>query len=102
MARPAIALVALLLCWNANAACDVTVSSSDTISQVVESGGCFRSDQQKKDFATQLKQAVRSMENGSSRLPQRKSTAEQLNGFGDLKRQAKHLAPAPPVYYGQR
>jgi hypothetical protein len=102
MVRPAVALVALLLSWNCHAGCELTKSASDTISLVVESGGCFRSEQQKQAFATQLKQAVQSMENTPSRLPQRKSTAEQLNGFGDLKRQAKHLAPAPTVYYGQR
>ena len=92
----------LLLCWNCHASCDVAMTSDDTIALVVESGGCFRSDQQKHAFATQLKQAVRTLENSSTRTPQRKSTAEQLNGFGDLKRQAKHLAPAPPVYFGQR
>nr|WP_314623239.1 hypothetical protein [uncultured Noviherbaspirillum sp.] len=102
MYRPAVTFAALFLSWNCHAACDVTKSGSDTISLVVESGGCFRSDEQKQAFASQLKQAVQSMENSTSRLPQRKSTAEQLNGFGDLKRQARHLAPAPPVYYGQR
>lgn len=102
MARPALAFITVFLCWNAHAACDVKRSDNDTISLVVESGGCFRSDQQKQAFATQLKQALQSMENGSSRLPQRTSTAEKLNGFGDLRRQAKQLSPAPPVYYGQR
>jgi hypothetical protein len=103
MIRAVTVLPLLLLCWNCHAACDVAMTSDDTISLVVESGSCFRSDQQKQAFATQLKQAVRTMENSSTRTPQRKSTAEQLNGFGDLKRQAKHLAPAaPPVYFGQR
>jgi hypothetical protein len=92
----------LLLCWNCHAACDVAMTGGDTISLVVEGGGCFQSDQQRQAFATQLKQAVRTLENSSTRAPQRKSTAEQLNGFGDLKRQAKHLSPAPPVYFGQR
>jgi hypothetical protein len=102
MYRPAPVLAALLLCGNGYAACDVTRSGVDTISLVVESGGCFRSEQQKQAFATRLKQAVQSMETSNSRFPQKKSTAEQLNGFGDLKRQAKHLAPSPPVYYGER
>ena len=102
MFRLAAPSLLLLLCWNCQAACDVATDGGDTISLVVESGGCFRSEQQKQVFATQLKQAVRSMESGSTRSIHRKSTAEQLNGFGDLKRQAKHLAPAPPVYYGQR
>jgi hypothetical protein len=103
MVRAVTALPLFLLCWNCHAACDVAMTSDDTISLVVESGSCFRSDQQKQVFATQLKQAVRTMENNSARSIQRKSTADQLNGFGDLKRQAKHLAPAaPPVYFGQR
>ena len=102
MYRPTATLAALLLWGNCYAACDVTRSGIDTISLVVESGGCFRSDQQKQAFATQLKQAVQSMGNGTSRFPGKKSAAEELNGFGDLKRQAKHLSPAPPVYYGQR
>ena len=103
MVRAVITLPLFLLCWNCYAACDVAMTSDDTLSLVVESGSCFRSDQQKQAFATQLRQAVRTMENNSSRTPSRKSTADQLNGFGDLKRQAKHLAPAaPPVYFGQR
>lgn len=92
----------LLLCWNCHAACDVAMTGDDTMSLVVADGGCFRSDQQRQAFATQLKQAVRAVENSSAKTTQRKSTAEQLNGFGNLKRQAKQLAPSPPVYYGQR
>lgn len=103
MVRAATALPLLLLCWNCQAACGVAMDGSDTISLVVESGGsCFRSEQQRQAFAAQLKQAVRTMETGSARQVNRKSTAEQLNGFGDLKRQARHLSPAPPVYFGQR
>ena len=102
MFRLAVTSLLLLFCWNCQAACDVATDGGDTISLVVESGGCFRSEQQRQAFGTQLRQAVRSMESVSSRPIRRKSTAEQLNGFGDLKRQAKHLAPAPPVYYGQR
>lgn len=102
MFRLALTPFLLLLSWNCQAACDVATDGGDTISLVVESGGCFRSEQQRQAFATQLKQAVRSMETGSSRQLQRKSTAEQLNGFGDLKRQARHLSPPPLVYYGQR
>jgi hypothetical protein len=73
-----------------------------TVTLVVQGGGCFRSDAQRQALAAQLKQAVNSMESASSHPLQRKSTAEQLNGFGDLKRQSKHLSPPPPVYYGQR
>jgi hypothetical protein len=102
MVRAVSIFILLLPSWNCHAACDVAMTGDDTISLMVESGSCFRSDQQKQAFATQLKQAVRTLENSSTRTPQRKSTAEQLNGFGDLKRQAKHLAPAPPVYFGQR
>jgi hypothetical protein len=104
MVRAVFTFPLLLLCWNCHAGCDVASTGGDTISLVVESGGCFHSDQQRQAFATQLKRAVQTMENSSARAPGRKSTAEQLNGFGDLKRQAKHLAPAPtpPVYYGQR
>ena len=102
MYRAVIALPLFLLAWNCEAACNVATDGGDTISLVVESGGCFGSAQQRQVFAAQLKQAVRAMETGPSRSINRKSTAEQLNGFGDLKRQAKHLAPAPPVYYGQR
>lgn len=103
MVHAAAALPLLLLCWNCHAACGVAMDGGDTISLVVEGGGnCFRSDQQRQAFAEQLKQAVRTMETGSSRPINRKSTAEKLNGFGDLKRQAKHLSSPPPVYFGQR
>ena len=102
MVRAVTTLLLFLLCWNCYAACDVAMTSDDTLSLVVESGSCFRSDQQRQAFATQLKQAVSTLENSSTRTLQRKSTADQLNGFGDLKRQAKHLAPSPPVYFGQR
>lgn len=102
MFRLAATFFLLLFSLNCQAACDVATDGGDTISLRVEGGGCFRSEQQRQAFAAQLKQAVRSMETSSSRTMERKSTAEQLNGFGDLKRQAKHLAPAPPVYYGQR
>lgn len=103
MVRAVTALSLLLLCWNCHAACDVAMTGDDTISLVAQNGSCFRSGQQKQAFATQLKQAVRTLENNSARSIQRKSTADQLNGFSDLKRQAKHLAPAaPPVYFGQR
>jgi hypothetical protein len=100
MYRAVIAL-SLFLAWNCCAACNVA-AQGDTISLVVERDGCLRSDQQRQLFAAQLKQAVRTMEVGPSRSISRKLTAEQLNGFGDLKRQARHLSPAPPVYYGQR
>lgn len=103
MVRPAVTLSLFLLCWNSHAACAVAMDDNDTVSVVVESGGCFRSDQQRQAFATQLKQVVQVMESDSTRTPQRKSTSEQPNGFGDLKRQATHLPPVtPPVYYGQR
>jgi hypothetical protein len=102
MYRVVIALPLLALCWTCHAACDVATDGSDTISLVVQSDGCFRTEQQKQVFAGQLKQAVRTMEGSPSRSIQRKSTAEKLNGFGDLKRQAKYLSPPPTVYYGQR
>ena len=102
MVRALATFLLLLPMWNCHAGCDVTMDGGDTISLLVKSGGCFRSEQQRQAFATQLKQAVQTMENHSSGSLQRKSTAEQLNGFGDLKRQARHLSPAPPVYYGQR
>ncbi|MDB5760021.1 MAG: hypothetical protein JWM30_3310 [Burkholderia sp.] len=103
MYRAVIILPLLLLGLNCQAACEVASDGNDTISLVVQSGGCFRSDQQRQAFATQLKQAVQAMDGGgNARSPHRKSTAEQLNGFGDLKRQSKHLSPPPTVYYGQR
>lgn len=102
MYRAAIILPLLLLSSNCHAACDVVMSGSDTVSLVVESGGCFRSERERQAFATQLKQVVRTMDTGTSRSIDRKSTAGQLNSFGDLKRQAKYLSPPPPVYYGQR
>lgn len=102
MVHAVIALPLFVLCWHCHAACEVAMESDDTVTLVVQGGGCFRSDAQREALAAQLKQAVNSMESNSSRPLQRKSTAEQLNGFGDLRRQANHLSPAPPVYYGQR
>ena len=102
MHRLVISLSLFLLACNCQAACEVASDGNDTVSLVVQSGGCFRSEQQRQAFATQLKQAVQGMDGANSRSPQRKSTAEQLNGFGDLKRQSRHLSPPPTVYYGQR
>ena len=102
MVRAVIALPLFALYWHCHAACDVAMEGGDTVTLVAQGGGCFRSDAQRQALAAQLKQAVNSMESNFSRSLQRKSTAEQLNGFGDLRRQAKHLSPAPPVYYGQR
>jgi hypothetical protein len=102
MYRPAVILPLLLLCLNCHAGCGVAVAGGDTISLMVGKDGCFRSPAQREAFAAELKLAVRTMEHASAGGLQRKSTADQLNGFGDLKRQARNLAPAPPVYYGQR
>ena len=78
------------------------MDGGDTISMLVKNGGRFRSEQQRQAFITRLKQAVRAMENHTSGFMQKKSTVEQLNGFGDLKRQARHPSPALPVNYGTR
>ena len=102
MYRLVITFLLFFIAGNCQAACDLATDGGDTISLVVESGGCFRSEQQKQVFATQLKQAVQAMDGGNGKFPHRKSTAEQLNGFGDLKRQSKHLSPPGTVYYGQR
>lgn len=102
MYRPAAALLLLLPCWYSHAGCEVATDGGDTVTLVVKSGGCFRSPEQKQAFAAQLKEAVGAMNRESGGGFHRKSTAEQLNGFGDLKRQARNLSPAPPVYYGQR
>ncbi len=102
MYRPAATLLLLLICLNCHAGCDIAIAGGDTISLVVGKDGCLRSAEQRQAFAAELKLAVRTMENASDEERQRKSTADRLNGFGDLKRQAQRLSPAPPVYYGQR
>lgn len=105
MVRPAFLLPLLpllLLCLNCHAACDVAPAGGDTISLVVGKDGCFGSPGQREAFAAELKLAVRTMEQATAAGMQKKPTADQLNGFGDLKRQARNLSPAPPAYYGQR
>lgn len=102
MHRPLLFLALLLpaLCVHAN--CRVAPSAGDTISLVVGEGGCLGSAGQRQAFAAELKSAVQAMEGSRKPGLQRRSTADQLNGFGDLRRQAEHLSPAVPVYYGQR
>lgn len=95
-----LALLLPALCCRAE--CRVAPSASDTISLVVGEGGCLRSAAQRQAFATELKSAVQAMEGGHRPGLRRKSTADQLNGFGDLRRQAEYLSPPVPVYYGQR
>lgn len=102
MFRPALILSLLFLSLNCSAACDVAVGGKDTISLVVGKGSCFQSAEQRALFANELKAAVQTMQNPSARELERKSTAEKLNGFGDLRRQAQYLSPKPKVYYGQR
>ena len=102
MSRPALTFSLLLLSLDCYAGCDVAVGGKDTISLVVGKDGCFRSAEQRALFANELKAAVQTMQNPSARDLERKSTAEKLNGFGDLRRQAQYLSPKPKVYYGQR
>lgn len=103
MHRPLLFLVLLLPAVWAHASCQVAPSASGTISLVVGEGGCFGNAAQRQAFAAELKSAVQAMED-DARKPglRRKSTADQLNGFGDLRRQAEYLSPPTPVYYGQR
>ena len=102
MHRPLLFLALLLPSLCAHAACRVAPSAGDTISLVVGDGGCLGSAAQRQAFAAELKSAVQAMEGGRKPGLQRRSTANQLNGFGDLRRQAEHLSPPVPVYYGQR
>nr|WP_217346017.1 hypothetical protein [Noviherbaspirillum sp. L7-7A]MBV0880377.1 hypothetical protein [Noviherbaspirillum sp. L7-7A] len=102
MHRPLLFLALLLPALCGHASCRVAPSASDTISLVVGEGGCLGSAAQRQVFAEELKSAVQAMEGGRRPGLQRKSTADQLNGFGDLRRQAEHLSPPAPVYYGQR
>ncbi len=102
MFRPLLFLALLLPTLCCRADCRVAPSASDTISLVVGEGGCLRSAAQRQAFATELKSAVQAMEGGRRPGLQRKSTADQLNGFGDLRRQAEYLSSPVPVYYGQR
>lgn len=102
MHRPILFLVLLLPALSVHAGCQVTASAGDTISLVVGDGGCVASAAQRQAFAAELKSAVQAMEGGRKPGLQRKSTANQLNGFGDLRRQAEHLNSPAPVYYGQR
>ncbi len=102
MHRPCLFLSLLFLSVGAHAGCQVTPSGARTISLLVDGGACFGKAEQRAAFAAELKSAVQAMEKPSGRGLQAKSTADQLNGFGDLKRQAQHLSPAAPVYYGQR
>ena len=102
MHRPLLFLALLLPALCSHASCRVAPSASDTISLVVGEGGCLGSPAQRQVFAAELKSAVQAMQGGRRPGPQRKSTADQLNGFGDLRRQAEYLSPPTPVYYGQR
>lgn len=102
MHHPLLFLALLLPALCAHAGCRVAPSASDTISLVVGEGGCVGSAAQRQVFAAELKAAVQAMEGGRKPGLQRKSTADQLNGFGDLRRQAEYLSPPVPVYYGQR
>jgi hypothetical protein len=102
MHRPILFLALLLPALCGHASCRVASTASDTISLVVGEGACLRNAAQRQVFAAELKSAVQAMEGGRKPGPQRKSTAAQLNGFGDLQRQAGHLSPPAPVYYGQR
>lgn len=101
MHRPLL-LLALLLPLCGHAGCRVAPSANGTISLVLDEGGCLGSAAQRQAFAVQLKSAVQSMEDARRPGLQAKSTADQLNGFGDLRRQAEYLSPPAPVYYGQR
>jgi hypothetical protein len=102
MYRPLLFLALLLPALCGHASCRVAPSASDTISLVVGEGDCLGSAAQRQVFAAELKSAVQAMEGGRKAGLQRKSTADQLNGFGDLRRQAEYLSPPAPVYYGQR
>ncbi|MFS0755545.1 hypothetical protein ABC383_12705 [Noviherbaspirillum sp. 1P10PC] len=102
MHRPLLFLALLMPALCAHAGCRVAPSAGDTISLVVGDGGCLGNAAQRQAFAAELKSAVQQMEGGRKPGLQRRSTADQLNGFGDLRRQAEHLSPAVPVYYGQR
>ena len=101
MHRPCLFLSLLLLAPGVHA-CELAPSGVDAVSLKVAGSGCLGTDAQRQAFAAGLKSAVQSMDASRRRGPQRKSTADQLNGFGDLKRQSQHLSPPPTVYYGQR
>jgi hypothetical protein len=102
MHRPILFFALLLPALSGHAGCQVTPSASGTISLVVGEGGCLGSAAQRQAFAAELKSAVQEMESDRKPGVRRKSTADQLNGFGDLRRQAEYLNPPTPVYYGQR
>lgn len=102
MYRPLLFLALLLPSLCSHAGCRVAPSATGTLSLVVGDRGCLGSAEQRQVFAAELKSAVQAMEDSRKRGVHIKSTADQLNGFGDLRRQSEYLSPPVPVYYGQR